>query len=521
MKKVLSVLLTVCLSLMPLALSASGQTMSKQAFVRQELSKDETIYANLDYDGSVKEIYVVNRINTPEAGLYEDFGLYESIVNLTNSIQPLVADESIQWQLPKDPRGFYYQGKLYEGQLPFLIDIEYILDGREMPAKAMSGKSGDIKLKFTVTPNPDAAAYFRDNFMLQFQIPLSLDTCSGINAPGSSMVIAGRTATLAYMVLPGTTTEFEISFYSPYFELGSISMTAMPLNLNSYMDNIIDVEEIRSGVDQLSEGAGQLADGTARLRDGLKELSSGLKQLSAGAGQLDDSMPEFQDGVRQYTGGVDELARAAAEISENLGLLAQEGGKLKDGFSQIYTGITTITDPITRLPLLPESLKSKILEFQSQLGAYRDGLNQYVDGVSMISDGMKEFTAGMSKLASSNKELLDGLALIVDGMGELAKGLEKTAKEVKKLPDEVQKLVDGQQELKNGIDKARTILDELGGEEAEKPEPVSFVSDRVKPNSVQFILKTPELKPDSEKNNNTKPEETQKSFWQRLKELFT
>ncbi|HOB19110.1 MAG TPA: hypothetical protein PK830_02805 [Candidatus Atribacteria bacterium] len=521
MKKVLPVLLAAVLSLMPLTLSASGQTLSGQAFIKQELSKDETVYANLGYDGSVKEIYVVNRINTPEAGLYEDFGLYETIVNLTNSIQPVITDESIQWQLPKDPRGFYYQGKLYEAQLPFLIDIKYMLDGREMPARAIAGKSGDIRLRFTVTPNPDAAAYFKENFMLQLQIPLSLDTCSGIKAPGSSMVIAGRTATLAYMVLPGTIAEFEISFYSPYFELGSISMTGMPLNLNSYMDNFIDMEEIRSGITQLSEGAGRLADGTVRLRDGLKELSSGLQQVSAGAGQLDDSMPEFQDGIKKYTGGVDELAKAAAEISDNLELLAREGERLKDGFNQIYAGITMITDPVSQLPLLPESIKSRILEFQSQLGEYKDGLSQYIDGVGMISDGMKEFTAGMSKLASSNQELLGGLALIVDGMGELAKGLEKTAKEVKKLPGEVQKLVDGQKELKSGIDKARTIFDELGGEEAEKPEPVSFVSDRVKPNSVQFILKTPELKPDSEKNNNTRPEEDQKSFWQRLKELFT
>ena len=37
-----------------------------------EISKDETVYINLQDNGSVKEVLVVNHIYTPQAGTYVD-----------------------------------------------------------------------------------------------------------------------------------------------------------------------------------------------------------------------------------------------------------------------------------------------------------------------------------------------------------------------------------------------------------------------------------------------------------------
>src|SRR5699024_11935060 len=47
-------------------------------------TKDEVIYGNLDVNGNVKDMYVVNNFNVTEPGLLVDYGDYSHVRNLND-----------------------------------------------------------------------------------------------------------------------------------------------------------------------------------------------------------------------------------------------------------------------------------------------------------------------------------------------------------------------------------------------------------------------------------------------------
>jgi putative membrane protein len=532
LKKIMAFIIALCLILVPVVLtSASNAQTSTQANTIQNFIKDETVYVNLKSNGEIDGIYVVNRIETPSAGVYTDIGEYAEVLNLTNNIGPSIENGKISWQLPADPKGFYYQGTLVEhpagsadsASLPFMLQITYTLDGKEMIPDDMIGKSGKVGIKLNVKANDKAKAYFKDNYMLQIQIPISLDNNSGIQAPGSSTVIVGRTATLAYMVMPGSDAEYELQFDSSYFELDSMNITSTYLDISNLMNMDIDTEQLKADVKKMSEGTGQLVEGTKQLKSGLTELQSGIDQLAAGGRKIQGSLPELETGVKTYLGSVKDLSTAAAQLSANLEQLANQGKELSSGFAQLKAGIEALLGQFSTSPLLPAETKAQLALLQEQLGNYEAGLNQYVNGTVQISEGMKSFSAGMSQLSYADKEMLNGLSLMLGGITDLTNGLTQASEQMGILPAEVQKLIHGQQELKDGIDKSTAIFDELEANISTSPKdskPVSFVSSDISPRSVQFVMKTPELTIIEDKKAAPEDSGARKSFWDKLLDLF-
>jgi X-X-X-Leu-X-X-Gly heptad repeat protein len=527
LKKFLAFILVLSIILIPAILtSASTVQTSEQAKIIKEFAKNETVYVNLKHNGDIDGIYVVNRIETPEAGVYTDTGNYSEILNLTNDAEPSVENGKVSWQLPADPKGFYYQGTLSPDsvELPFILQITYTLDGKERNPDDMIGESGKVGLKLEVKANDKTDAYFADHFMLQIQAPVSLDNNSNINAVGSSTVIVGRTATLAYMVMPGSDAEYEITFDSAYFEMNSISITSTFIDMGSIVNLDIDTEQIKADVSRMSEGTGKLVEGTQELKNGLTDLQTGMGQLAAGGQQIQGSLPEMETGVKTYFGSIKELSASAAQLSANLEQLAAQGKELSSGFARIKAGIGSLLAQFSSAPLLPAETKAQLTLLQEQLNSYEAGLNQYVNGTAKISDGMKSFSTGMNQLSSADKEMLSGLSLMVGGITELTNGLTQTSEQMSTLPAEVQKLIDGQQELKNGIDESIGIFDELGlsisVDSQKDSKPISFVSSNVTPRSVQFVMKTPELTAKEDRKAAPEKRNTEKGFWEKLLDLF-
>lgn len=521
MRKLITSIMVMCLILMPVIIT-SASTAQKASTDIRELIKDETVYANLDSYGKVEGIYVVNRIEMPLDGIYEDVGSYKDVTNLTNAVKPIINDGKVQWQLPAVPEGFYYQGTLENGELPFLINLTYKLNGQEMKAEDMSGKAGKVQIKIDVKSNQNAAEYFRQKFMLQIQVPLSLDTSHSINAPGSSAVIVGRTVTLAYMVMPSKDGDFTIEYDTTSFSLDSMNLTSMYMDISSFVSVDLDTGDIKSQVQKMSEGTGELIAGTQQLKDGLVQLEDGISRLAEGGQQIDEVLPQLGEGAKEYIGGVSELAKSAKELSASLDQLAAQGSSITSGYAQLKSGIEALITQTSGIPMLPAEMKTQLTMLKEQLNTFGTGLNDYVKGTSMIAGGMKSFSSGISQLSSSNKELLDGLTLILNGIGELTSGLTKTAEELKTMPDAVQKLIDGQTELKKGIDESIGIFDDLGLETKDEAatKVVSFVSPDVSPRSVQFIMRTKEIKVQREEKPSIEKTVNNKGFWERMMDLF-
>lgn len=524
MKRSLIMLFTVLLALSPAAAAAEAAETDLQPV------KDETVYINLQTDGSIEEIYVVNRLETPQPGRYTDFGEYIRIVNLTGQEAPQISGDKLEWQLPEREGGLYYQGLLAEGEPPFLYEIEYRLNGAPSDPQAIAGKAGTVEISIDANSNPAAAPFFRLHYAAQIQLTLPLDKISRLSAPNSSTVIAGKTATLTYMVLPGNSASFSLEFVTDSFELDPFTFTCTRFDASTVMD--VDLDDFAAGLTEMSGGTEELVAGSKELKQGLRQLNQGIAELDGAATSLSRGTEEYASGVEEFTAGASQLHQQMEMLNSGISTLANQGDALYDGFNQLAGGISEAVEQLTTalLPLLdplPPEQKAQYLLLLQEIAGLHEGMDgfgaslyEYTAAVSQAAQGLDQLTGGLGEYADSGGGVRRGAVELAEGSGALAQALSQLKTNTGELPDQVQKLIDGQQELLGGIDAAAAYLEEfdLGGDECE--EILSFVSEKNTPRSVQFIAMTPAVKAPEETPLLPAEDNQGNGFFSRLLRLF-
>ncbi len=343
------------------------------------------------------------------------------------------------------------------------------------------------------------------------------------------------------------------------------------------------VGELRDGVAELNDGVGSLYNGSAQYLDGINQLQANsgslvegsdsikgaLQQLSqavgAGSGNMNLSQfTELTGGLRQIAGGLGEvqggLTELSGQYSQAYGALDQAVAAIPEAFvseadiqalyesgadpatvdqlvqsyqaslavKETYNAVSQAFDAIS--PAL-ETSAGALTDLQSTLNTMADqletslsatsmdeSLQQLQEGLQTLSanydqfhSGLVSYTGGVGELAGSYGELHNGLAGVNEGTGELENGAVQ-------LNDGTAELADATSDLPDQIE---VEINELIGEfDKSDFEPVSFVSEQNENvETVQFVIKTAAIqKPDEEQTEDAVQEE--KSFWDRLVDLF-
>lgn len=485
--------------------------------------KDETVYINLNYDGSKISSNIVNHINTPREGVYIDYGEYTDIKSLSNDFTPKVEGNKIIWQLPYLESGFYYQGTLKDSEVPFEFFIDYKLNGKDIEAEDLIGKSGEVELSIKVESNKRGNQYFLDNYICQLQIPLSLDKAKNINTDGAQSVIVGKTITLAYIILPKQNKDLIISFDANNFEMDSISASIIPFDTMDYLP--IDAEGIKSGITEITSGTDDLINGTTQLKEGINELGIGLSKTEEGSKKLENGSIILKEGITNYTDAVSKVNSNMKELSKGMHELSENGDMMNLGYNQLSEGVINLLDSmIPLIDSLPETEKAQYLNsinyLKGGLNNYSEGLNNYINGINDVSQGLDGIGYGLDSIAKENQKLISGTTDINNGLFQLNKGLKEFTIGTSRMPLEIQKIIDGQKQLQDGMTEAVTIFEDFDfTNNSLNNKPISFAENNKNVNSVQFVVRTLELKiPDD--LTNVDIEEKNDSFWDRFRELF-
>jgi X-X-X-Leu-X-X-Gly heptad repeat protein len=513
--------------------------------------KDETVYVNLNNNGTISKINVVNYFKANNTGIYQDYGNYDNIINLTNDTKPMIDGDSIKWQLTEPFEDFYYQGQLKDGELPWLFKIDYKLNGVSMDAGSLPGASGELVLTLKVEENKKAQEYFRQNYMMQITVPLNMQNTTLISAPDAVQMITGHTDTLAFTVLPQTTKQFEIKAGVKNFTMEGIDIAMMKADLSSYMD----VEEMTKGFDSMSGGMDEMMNGTLQLKDGLSELSGGIdfvsegiNELSQGTPQLSEGMEQFNDGIKTFGESLDQLSTGSDQMKEGLQGLSDNGKQLLSGYQDIENGLSSVLsnkDQITLLAgemaksqdsqtaMLGQSILAQLeglTQLQTGLDTLNTSLDQYTQGVTQaagkydtLNSGIHALPGGFDQLSGGFKQIEEGNKAVYSAVNDLNNGLSDINSAAAGIPDQVQKLADGQKSMKTGIDQAGKEIEDLTrtGLAQGDGKAVSFgAPGKVVPNSVQFVLRTPAIEKAVKPAENTETKAEEESFWDRLIRLF-
>lgn len=428
-------------------------TVFAQSNDENPTEKTETVYSVLNSDGSISDTIVSSWLHDEDGinNIKETLNLTD-VKNIKSNEKPSKDGNTYTWNA--NGNDVYYEGTATK-QLPVSVKIRYELDGQEMSAKDMEGKSGHLKLMISFTNNYSQvkningkSIVIHPSYLAGGMLNMSTGKFSNVKCESGKIVNDGTNEMLAFANIPGlnetlksagldkvnnqlgisddVTVEADVND----FDLGSI-MVGMTneIDLASELGEIGSVSELTDGIDQLMEADNQLIDGSKQLYDGTTQLkeqaapltgsSDQVRQLSAGAIQLNDGVKALQTGISQYTAG-------ASAINEGINQLYA----IPQGAAQISEGITTYKT---------QSLVSGIDDLSAGLDTFRQKVNAGLS--SADTTAMMKQLDDASAVLNTMSGTLEKDAGIVSGLDQAMQkanvpDILKNLKEVKetKLP---------------------------------------------------------------------------------------
>lgn len=488
-------------------------TVFAQSNDENPTEKTETVYSVLNSDGSISDTIVSSWLHDEDGinNIKETLNLTD-VKNIKSNEKPSKDGNTYTWNAKGND--VYYEGTATK-QLPVSVKIRYELDGQEISANDIQGKSGHLKLTISFTNNYSQvkningkSIVIHPSYLAGGMLNMSTGKFSNVKCESGKIVNDGTNEMLAFANIPGlnetlksagldkvnnqlgisddVTVEADVND----FDLGSI-MVGMTneIDLASELGEIGSVSELTDGIDQLIEADDQLIDGSKQLYDGTTQLkeqaapltgsSDQVRQLSAGAIQLNDGVKALQTGLTAYTNGVDTLAAGSQQlygipqgvsqiqngVSGNLG---QGKTNLLDGATQLNEGLKQLEAQVNTLnPTELETMQGQIQTAMGTLGGMQKTINddiEKLDGLSnsltIASGKINDINQYNDDLKSDVETLKDHVSVLKDQISNKNNEIDEKNNEIKEqinlINDQINKINQATKDANSNIDTAYT-----------------------------------------------------------------
>lgn len=429
-------------------------TVFAQSNDENPTEKTETVYSVLNSDGSISDTIVSSWLHDEDGinNIKETLNLTD-VKNIKSNEKPSKDGNTYTWNAKGND--VYYEGTATK-QLPVSVKLRYELDGQEISANDIQGKSGHLKLTISFTNNYSKvkningkSIVIHPSYLAGGMLNMSTGKFSNVKCESGKIVNDGTNEMLAFANIPGlnetlksagldkvnnqlgisddVTVEADVND----FDLGSI-MVGMTneIDLASELGDIGSVSELTDGIDQLMEADNQLIDGSKQLYDGTTQLkeqaapltgsSDQVRQLSAGAIQLNDGVKALQTGISQYTAGASEIISTAQQglygISQGSGQLSyvinngiEEKPSLKAIMKSMSDGLKQMGDMAGKVDT--KALQQAITDTNADLVKMEEYLNDTNSELETLKDTLTQASGAISGL---NTLMQNGLQPAID-----------------------------------------------------------------------------------------------------------
>ncbi len=421
--KIISLVLSV-LIMTSIALPVSAESSDKE----------EVIYIMTNANGSVNGVYAVNIFNS---GNVTDYGEYDNVKMLNTSDKISVDGDKITFSTNSDKA--YMQGNLTDVEIPWVISIKYFLNGVEMTADKIAGKSGDLEIRFSVDKNKNCKTDFFESYALQASFTLDAKLCSDITADNATIANVGSNKQLTYTILPNKGIDTKITAKVKNFEMSAVSINGIKMNLDLDVDSseITDkVGDLSDGIDKLDDGAKQVYNGSNELKDGGNTLKNNSTSLNSGAENLDNGVDKLSSGIKTLQSGLDELDSQ----SENL---TSGSAQVKNALEKIQTSLDSVSadaDELKKLTSASGQIKTAVTNIKNGASKLKDNLEYAKFKAAMSANGLD-----IDKLSLGNSQAIQSLTGQISQLKEDLKniqGNEKYKEQAKELQAQISQLTD-------------------------------------------------------------------------------
>lgn len=440
---------------------------------KKEIDKDEMVYVLTDGEGNTNKIIVNDELknNDGDATLKDKTDL-KDIENVKgDEAFTQGSEDEISWDAGGS--SISYQG-YSEKDLPVDVKLSYQLDGKDISAKDLAGKSGHVSIRFDYKNNTKRKVKVNGKqyevyvpFTMISGMILDADKFSNVTVENGRALNHGDRIVAFGFATPGLQESlgigkevFKDADDEPDlpeaviveadvkdFEL-SMTLTAASCDL---LDNInIDGKEskdIQKDLDDMKEASKELKDGANQLVDGAGSAASGGEQVADGANQLVGGLNTLADGINAYTDGVGTLKDKSPALINGVKALNEGAGKLYDGTQQLEAGIIAYVDGTQTLAG----------------GLIGDGSAEnpgYLNGVAQLQEGVKQLSE-LKSLGELNDAILQMKMATSDGSGMGPAATSTLGGAASTLNNGLQTLKSKAEQLSGGTSAAK--LKELAG----------------------------------------------------------
>lgn len=293
-------------------------------------SKEETVYTKLDKEGKKYSTIVSTHLkNEEEAEWINDMTDLLNIENTKGEEEFKQEGNSLVWKA--DKKDIYYQGESQK-ELPITCSIKYELDGKELSAEDIAGKTGKVTVTIHYTNKEEHMVIIHGKeekiytpFVVVAGTVIPNDKNKNIEISNGKMINDGSKTLVMGMAMPGLQQslaiskeelaipeEIQITMEATDFELGNIITFVTPKVLEeedlTFLDQLEEVyqqiDTVETASNQIEEGSTALANGSAELALGSQKLKEGSQVAYQGAKQMKE---EVEKATKQLTSDKKEV----------------------------------------------------------------------------------------------------------------------------------------------------------------------------------------------------------------------
>lgn len=382
---------------------AAGMALPAAAASKPAFSKDETVYAVLEADGSIRSTTVSEHLyHAGGLSSVTDRTTLTDIVNTESDAEFTQNGESLVWNT--SDTDVYYKGST-DKQLPLAAAVTYTLDGVEKPLEELLGQSGHLVVTVQLT-NQTAEMLTVDGkertivtpFVTAVGVILGQEA-TNVNAAHGLLESAAKSSAAAFVTLPGVrealdgllpsgasaledylqdtvTVEADVENLTAPQILIASAASAEALGQGDVFD-FGDVSALTDGITQLNDAMQQLLSGAAQLVDGAGRLASGSVQLLDGANQLDSGLGQLVEGLDTLTANNAALTAGAQQVADGV-LDSASKSLMENGLidtPMTWDNYNTVLDEVLQLGerTLAAGRKKMVRTIQAQAPQFKAG----------------------------------------------------------------------------------------------------------------------------------------------------
>lgn len=505
--------------------------------------KNETVYVIKNSDGTKKTIVSAWLKNPAGSATMKDVADLENI-EIVKGDGKLEKNENgtITWNTAGGD--VYYSGTAKK-DAPVDVDITYTLDGAEVKASDLKGKSGHLVIKIDYKNTMSKLVTGKDGKEYTIYMPFIMSTgmildntrFSNITAKNGEVVNDGDHTMVMCIGFPGLydslgldTIDFSKIDKDKKIEKSDIpdSVTiecdvkdcdefsaltvAKTFDINK-ISKTYDIGKLDTDIDDMTDGMKKLIDGSEDLHTGIGKVNKGVKSLQSGTKALSSGADSLAKGAKKLSSGTNTLAAGAKDLNAGMSKLNKalpsesDAKKLAAGSTQIMNAIDSMHNAAKNAPVTDKDVAAlqtklyklvqageldadtmkQILTVYKTCEGLENGVNSIYSGYGSINKAVRAYpqiVSGVNSASKGAKQVADGAQTLNKGAKDLSNGADKLSKGAKSLKNGTGTLADGTEKLLKGSKDLEKGLKKFDDKAVDKV--ADLIRDTVDPLSDRF-----------------------------------